>query len=75
MDKETSSHVVAAIPENFDKKNMKYVVKQGAILCRQHSHFKTSKKPVSIVYAKIKNIIKTGIVGSVIVSDGKTVNV
>lgn len=75
VDKEASSHVIAVIPEDFDKKNMKYVVKQGAILCRQHSHFKTLKKPVSIIYTKIKNITKTAIVGSVVVSEGKTVNV
>lgn len=75
VDKEASSHVVAAIPDNFDKKFTKYVVKQGAILCRQHSHLKTSKKPISIIYTKIKNITKTAVVGSVVISQGKIVNV
>lgn len=75
IDNESSCHVIASIPESMDRKNMKYIVKQGAILCKQNSRFKTSKTAVGIIYTKVKNIEKTDIPGKVIVSEGKIVSV
>lgn len=73
IDNESSAHVVASIPENMDRKKLKYIVKQGAILCKQNSRFK--KVPTDVIYTKIKNIEKTSIVGMVRVTDGKIVRI
>lgn len=73
VDKEASPHVIAVIPEKIDKKSIKYIVKQGAILCKQNSNFRTSKQPVSIIYSKVKNINKTNVCGTVTVDEGKIV--
>jgi predicted ribosome quality control (RQC) complex YloA/Tae2 family protein len=75
VNNDSSCHVIASIPSTIDRKDVKYIVKQGAILCRQNSRFKSSKIPVDIVYTKIKNVEKTDIPGKVIVKDGKVVRV
>jgi len=73
IDNESSAHVVASIPENIDRKKLKYIIKQGAILCKQNSRFK--KVAADVIYTKIKNIEKTSIVGMVRVTDGKIVRI
>lgn len=75
VDKEASSHIIAVIPEKIEKKYIKYIVKQGAILCKQNSNSRTSKYPVQIIYSKIKNVKKTNICGTVTVDEGKLVSV
>jgi predicted ribosome quality control (RQC) complex YloA/Tae2 family protein len=59
-----SCHVIANLSKKYNKKDQKYIIKQGAILCKQNSKFK-SEKNIKIVYTNIKNIKKTDIVGSV----------
>jgi len=52
---------------NFDelgKKQKQQIVKQGALICKQFSRLK-SMKNIEIIYAKIENIKKTNIVGTV----------
>lgn len=70
----SSSHVVASIPpeSQFDKKQLMYIVKQGAILCKQHSRYK-SQKNVTIVYTTIQNVTTTNIPGTVSIQNSKTV--
>ena len=64
-----SGHVVARIADMaMDKKQKRDVVKQGAVLCKQHSKYKSDKN-VKIVYSMIKNIQKTAVVGQVRVSN------
>ena len=64
VDNKSSCHVVATISENnITRKNMKYIIKQGALLCKMHSY--PSEKNLSIVYTKIKNIQSTNIPGQV----------
>lgn len=64
VDNKSSCHVVATISENnITRKNMKYIIKQGALLCKTHSY--PSEKNLSIVYTKIKNIQSTNIPGQV----------
>lgn len=75
VDNEPSSHVVANIPNNIDRKNVKYIIKQGAILCKQNSKFKKSKMAVNIIYTRVKNVSKTNIIGKVEISEGKIVTV
>ena len=67
-----SNHVIAKIPPNIniDKKMEKYIIKQGAILCKQYSKCK-SESNVPIVFTKIHNVKKTSIIGSVETIDTK----
>lgn len=76
IDQHSSCHVIASMPEdiNYTKKQLMYIIKQGAILCKQHSKYK-SQKDVSIIYTYIKNITMTNIIGSVITEFSKTIKI
>jgi len=72
-----SCHIVAKINDimdNINRKDIKYIVKQGAILCKQHSKYK-SVKNLDINYTEISNVQKTDIVGSVITSNTKIIKI
>jgi len=61
------SHDNAKIPagEKMDKKTIHKIIKQGALLCKEESRYK-SVKNLAIIYTKVQNVQKTNIVGSVI---------
>ena len=69
----SSCHVVATIPsENkYDKKQLKKIVIQGAMLCKQNSRYKSDHN-ISIMYTKIQHIKKTVNVGAVSIGNYKT---
>ena len=69
-----SGHVIAKIDDNLDKKLMRYVIKQGAVICKQVSKY-ASAKDVNIVYARVGDLEKTDTIGKVIVKNSKTVNI
>lgn len=71
---EPSGHVIAEIPETLDRKNIKYILKQGAVLCKQHSKFKSAKN-VDIVYTRVDQIQKTDKIGSVLAQNAKIVTI
>jgi predicted ribosome quality control (RQC) complex YloA/Tae2 family protein len=60
--------------DSLDKKQKLQIIKQGAILCKQYSKFKSSKD-VDIVYTKIENVEKTEITGKVMVFSGKIITI
>ena len=64
-----SCHIIAQIPRDIPRKSLKYVIKQGAILCKQNSKYKSDKN-LEIIFAKIKNIQKTDVIGTVKVNEG-----
>jgi predicted ribosome quality control (RQC) complex YloA/Tae2 family protein len=72
---DSSAHVIASLPDDIDRKKITYIVKQGAILCRQNSRLKSSKTAVKIIYTRIKNIEKTDIPGKVQVTNGTVISV
>ena len=61
-----SCHVVASIPnpEKYNRNEIAYIARQGAVLCKQHSKYASQKK-LPIICSKIKDLKKTDIVGSV----------
>ena len=62
-----SCHVVAAIPnaEKYNHKEIAYIAKQGACICKQYSKYASHKK-LPIIYSKIKDITKSSThIGSV----------
>jgi hypothetical protein len=54
------------------KKTISQIVKQGALLSKRISKFSSEKNAV-IVYAKIKDVEKTEIMGSVILHNSKKI--
>jgi predicted ribosome quality control (RQC) complex YloA/Tae2 family protein len=67
-----SGHVIAKIDEKYNKKTMRYIVKQGAVLCKQFSKYASSKN-VNIIYASVCDVEKTEILGTVHVNNQKMV--
>jgi|TARA_B110000008_G_scaffold278186_1_gene321243 predicted ribosome quality control (RQC) complex YloA/Tae2 family protein len=70
----SSSHVIAKLDDELNKKDLRYIIKQGAILCKQYSKLKSNKN-VEIVYTTIENITKTEIPGSVITENEKKITI
>jgi predicted ribosome quality control (RQC) complex YloA/Tae2 family protein len=71
-----SCHVIANMPDDiiFNKKQNMYIIKQGAILCKQNSKYKSQKK-LNIVYTQIKNITLADTPGSVNLQLSKTITI
>ena len=66
-----SCHVIACIHDlEINKKDLKYIITQGALLCKQNSKYK-SEKNIEIIYTEIKNIQKTDTLGKVITKNTK----
>jgi predicted ribosome quality control (RQC) complex YloA/Tae2 family protein len=70
----SSSHTIAKIPNDINKKELKYIIKRGALLCKMYSKY-NSIKDLSIIYTKISNIVKTDIVGKVELLESKTITI
>ena len=69
----SSCHVVCSIPDVLSKKELQYVVKVGALLCKNNTNKLKSMKNVEIIYTCIKNIEKTDVPGLVITQNTKTI--
>lgn len=66
-----SCHVVVAFPSDLDRKSLRPIIKRGAVLCKQHSKY-ASEKNLVITYARICDVSKTDIMGTVEVQNAKT---
>ncbi len=69
----SSCHVVACIPEHINKKDIRYIIKIGANLCKIHTNKLKCIKNVEFIYSYIKNIEKTDILGCVNVTNKKLI--
>jgi predicted ribosome quality control (RQC) complex YloA/Tae2 family protein len=69
-----SCHVIASINDVIKKKDLRYIIKRGALLCKENSKYK-SEKDLSIIYTTIKNVKKTEKIGSVITTNTKIISV
>jgi predicted ribosome quality control (RQC) complex YloA/Tae2 family protein len=58
--------------DDLDKKEKQQIIKQGALLCKQYSKLKSAKN-VPIIYAKIEDVQKTDVVGSVLARKSKVI--
>lgn len=61
----SSCHVVAIIPKDITHKDMKYIIKAGALLCKKYTNKLKSLTNIEIIYTQIKNIEKTEYSGCV----------
>ena len=69
----SSCHVIALISKcenqnniKFNKKDLRYIMKQGAILCKKYTNSAKNEKIFEVVYTELKYIEKTNIPGQVI---------
>lgn len=69
----SSCHVVAKMPDEITKKNTKYIIKLGALLCKNNTNKLKNQKNIEIIYTQIKNIEKTNIIGCVNVKNEKVI--
>ena len=74
---DSSAHVVASINDltiSLDKKQLRDIIKQGAVICKEQSSCKSDKN-VNIVYTRIKDVTKTTPIGSVSIYNGKIIKI
>ena len=70
----TSCHVVCLLSDtDIDKKDLRYIIKTGALLCKNNTNKLKSMKNVEIIYTQIKNITKTDCEGCVITRNTKSI--
>lgn len=68
-----SCHVIGIISNlSLDKKELKYIITQGALLCKKYSKYK-SEPNINVVYTTINNVKKTEIIGTVNLSNTKLI--
>lgn len=70
---ESSCHIICEVPDNIDRSDMKYIIKMGALLCKNNTNKLKTQKNVEIIYTQIKNITKTAIAGCVQTTNTKTI--
>ena len=70
---ESSCHVVCEIPDDIDKKELQYIIKTGALVCKNNTNKLKSLSNVAITYTQIKNITKTKTSGCVLTQNTKTI--
>ena len=70
---ESSCHVVCKVPVDIQKKQFYYIIKTGALLCKQNTNKLKTEKKVEIMYTPCKNIVKTEVAGCVITKNSKTI--
>lgn len=71
----SSCHVLAILPENIQKKDLRFIIKIGAMLCKTNTNKLKSLKDVEIVYSQIRHIEKTSIPGCVKISKKKIIKI
>jgi predicted ribosome quality control (RQC) complex YloA/Tae2 family protein len=71
----SSCHVVAILPDDINKKDLKYIIKTGALLCKINTNKLKSLDNVEILYTQIKNIEKTNILGCVKIKNTKIIKI
>jgi predicted ribosome quality control (RQC) complex YloA/Tae2 family protein len=69
----SSCHVVCELPESLNKKEFSYIIKTGALLCKNNTNKLKGLSNVEIIYTKIENITKTKIPGCVLTQNEKKI--
>ena len=69
----SSCHIVAIIPKDISNKELKYIIKAGALLCKKYTNKLKSLSDVEIIYTQVKNIEKTEYSGCVKIINQKKI--
>jgi predicted ribosome quality control (RQC) complex YloA/Tae2 family protein len=62
----SSAHVIGVVPKGIPRKQLSYIVKRGALLCKQHTAKVASKSHVAVIYTRVRHVTKTETPGEVI---------
>ncbi len=68
----SSAHVVAHVPAGLGRKERGKLIKQGAVLCKSHTHKVVSQRNIPIVYTSCRHVEKTDVPGQVVASNTHT---
>ena len=62
----SSCHVISKMPQDIklDKKQKLQIIKQGALICKQNSKYK-SEPNLDVIYTNISNVTKSNVIGQV----------
>jgi hypothetical protein len=69
----SSCHVVAVIPNDIEFNEIKYIIRQGATLCKMNTNKIKELHNVEIIYSQIQNIEKTRTPGLVHIKNEKKI--
>jgi predicted ribosome quality control (RQC) complex YloA/Tae2 family protein len=69
----SSCHIIANIPSDITKKELHYIIKVGALMCKNNTNKLKKLKNVEIIYTQVKNITHTSIPGCVNVINEKII--
>jgi predicted ribosome quality control (RQC) complex YloA/Tae2 family protein len=69
----SSCHVICEVPDEIDKKEMRYIIKTGGLLCKNNTNKLKNITNLEIMYTQIKNITKTKVDGCVLTKNSKTI--
>jgi predicted ribosome quality control (RQC) complex YloA/Tae2 family protein len=69
----SSCHVVCELPDNLNKKELSYIIKAGALLCKNNTNKLKGLSNIEIIYTKIENITKTKVPGCVLTENTKKI--
>lgn len=69
----SSAHVIATKIDTLNKKDLKYIIKRGGLLCKQYTNKIKSMKNVEVIWTDIHNVSKTKILGTVNIHSTKTI--
>ena len=70
----SSCHVVCEVPDDIKKKKeLMYIIKIGALLCKNNTQKLVSISNVEFIYTQIKNVTKTAVAGCVTTQNTKTI--
>ena len=68
-----SCHVVCKIPDDIEKKDLRYIIKTGALLCKNNTNQIKNLSKIPFVYTKLKNVIKMLVKGRVMTLNTKII--
>jgi predicted ribosome quality control (RQC) complex YloA/Tae2 family protein len=69
----SSAHVISTNIDTINKKNLKYIIKRGGLLCKQYTNKIKSMKNVEVIWTDINNVSKTETLGTVNTHNTKTI--
>ena len=67
----SSCHVVCQVPPDINKKELRYIITTGALICKNNTNKLKTMKNVNILYTKMANVSKTNVPGCVVTKDTK----
>lgn len=66
---DSSAHVIGVVPSGLPRKHLSYIVKRGALLCKQHTAKVANRQNVAVIYTRVRNVAKTDTPGEVMTQD------